>query len=433
MHPLVYWIWLSLRCGAGSELGSILLERFGSPKAIYELDERALGAISALTPRQRQALCDHSTEREKLILSYCERTGIGILTPEDGAYPSRLRAIYAKPLVLYYMGTLPAFDDGLQIACVGTRTCSHNGRGNAFCLGYDLALSGAVVVSGMARGIDTAAHYGALAAGGRTVAVLGCGMDHVYPPENRNLMREIAKHGTLITEFAPGCAPNAKNFPIRNRIISGLSQGTLVVEADLRSGSLITARSALRQGRDIFACPGGVGDSLSVGTNALIREGARLTTSAFDVLAEYESLYPHRIFTERLLTVGAKAKRDERLTDFMRGYGAEPSPAARETDIHTTAEKTEKKKRTPPARQQTRQGAPSETAAADHGALSETERTVLSLITREISCEELALLYAKQTGRNADMAELLGVLTMLEMGGYIEARPGGSFAVPVKP
>ncbi|MBQ9747915.1 MAG: DNA-processing protein DprA [Clostridia bacterium] len=423
MESLIYWIWLALRCGAGSESGTLLLSLFGSPRAVHETDARTLGAIGGIDDRLFHALCDKSLERERMIVAYCEKMKIGILTPDSDAYPSRLRAIHAKPLVLYYLGALPDFGRRLSIACVGTRTCSHGGRDNAFLLGYDLAACGAVVVSGLARGIDTAAHAGALAAGGHTVAVLGCGLDHVYPPENRPLMRDIARRGTLVTEFAPGTAPNARNFPIRNRIISGLSQATAVVEADLRSGSLITARCALRQGRDLFAYPGGAADRLSAGTNSLIRNGATLTTSAYDILREYELTYPHTIFTERL--GGCEEHRTRALAAFSHAAPLPPPPKMAESTVTRERTKAPKAKtvQKPPRKEETPHAAP----GWKPDGLSEPEREVLALLDRPMSCEELAVLYARKTGKRADVATLLGTLTMLEMGGFAEALPGGVY------
>ncbi len=421
MNPLLYWIWLSLRCGAGSESGTFLLSVFGSPRAVYEAGDDALGTVQGIDGKLLRALTDRGMEREKLILSYCERMKIGILTPDSEQYPERLRAIHAKPLVLYYLGRLPDFNTQVSLSCVGTRACSEGGRQNAFRLGYDLALSGAVVVSGMARGIDTASQRGALAAGGHTVAVLGCGLDHVYPPENRGLMVELARKGTLLTEFAPGCKPNARNFPIRNRIISGLSQGTVVVEADLKSGSLITARQALRQGRDIFAYPGNAMDNRSMGTNALIRDGAALVSSALDVLQEYELLYPHKIFSERLASAEARRDREQALAFFMQTQRA--GAVGFERESATCRPREEKQAPTPPVHVPM---LPVQDDACRAG-LTEQERCVLSLIDREISCEELALLYARQTRQPADISAMLGILTMLEMSGLVEAAAGGLF------
>ena len=282
---------------------------------ILILDD-ALSAVDGIDNNIMAALLDRDLSLSMRILEYCERVNVGIMTLSSSVYPERLRSIHAKPILLYYRGRIPDIDDHVMIACVGTRKCSKSGAVNAERLGRELACAGAVVVSGMALGIDACAQRGALSAGGHTIAVLGCGIDRVYPPENRELMEEIAEHGTLITEYAPGSDPAGKHFPVRNRIISGLCQGTVVVEADLYSGSLITARAARMQGRDLFAFPGNPEDRRSEGTNTLIREGAKLVTCAADILNEYELLYPHRIFTEKIPSSGFSGSKKARTAGF---------------------------------------------------------------------------------------------------------------------
>ena len=415
MNHLIYWIWLSLRCGAGSELGSYLLAHFETPKAVFEADEDALLSVEGIDQNIATALLDRDLTHAGKILTYCERMNVGIMTPESEIYPDRLRAIHAKPLVLYYRGRVPDIDDNVLISCVGTRKCSKHGAENAYRLGYDLAEAGAIVVSGMALGIDAAAQMGALKAGGHTIAVLGCGIDRAYPPENKELMEKIAEKGTVLTEFAPGTDPNGKNFPIRNRIISGLSQGTVVVEADMKSGALITAHVAERQGRDIFAYPGNANDALASGTNMLIQNGAKLVTSALDVLDEYELLYPHRIFTERLIMAGRRAKVDTAVSTMREVSAPErytrkktAKPKAKEEEIVAAAPKKQKKE-------------------IDTSGLSETEALIMSVLGDSMSAEEIARAISEKTGKTITVGELLGVLTMLEIGGYIEALPGGSF------
>lgn len=415
MNHLIYWIWLSLRCGAGSELGSYLLAQFGTPKAIFEASADALLSVEGIDQNIATALLDRDLTHAGKILTYCERMNVGIMTPESEIYPDRLRAIHAKPLVLYYRGRVPDIDDNVLISCVGTRKCSKHGAENAYRLGYDLAEAGAIVVSGMALGIDAAAQMGALKAGGHTIAVLGCGIDRAYPPENKELMEKIAEKGTVLTEFAPGTDPNGKNFPIRNRIISGLSQGTVVVEADMKSGALITAHVAERQGRDIFAYPGNANDTLASGTNMLIQNGAKLVTSALDVLDEYELLYPHRIFTERLIMAGRRAKVDTAVSAMREVSAPErytrkktAKPKAKEEEIVAAAPKKQKKE-------------------IDTSGLSETEALIMSVLGDSMSAEEIARAISEKTGKTITVGELLSVLTMLEIGGYIEALPGGSF------
>lgn len=417
MNDLIYWIWLSLRCGVGSELGSYLLAHFKTPKSVFEADEETLLSLKGITRDIAEALLDRDLSHSERILTYCERMNVGIMTLESAVYPKRLRSIHAKPILMYYRGRIPNMDDHVLLACVGTRNCSKNGAENAYRLGYDLAEAGAIVVSGMAKGIDTAAQMGALEAGGHTIAVLGCGIDRAYPSENKDLMEKIAEKGTVMTEFAPGTEPNGKNFPIRNRIISGLCQGTIVVEADDRSGSLITARNAERQGRDLFAYPGNAGNALSTGTNELIQNGAKLVTCAMDVLVEYELLYPHRIFTERLIMVGRRAKVNEKVSSmrdvespdrYTRKKASKPKMT--ESEIVDSAPKAQKK-------------------TIDTSGLSEMEAMVISVMENIMSAEEIAVRVSAKKGSAVSVGELLSVLTMLEISGYVEALPGGSFQV----
>ena len=425
MNPLVYWVWLSLRCGAGSELGTYLLKHFSSPKEIYEADAETLRAVEGVDGNVLKALLDRDLTYSGKIVSYCERVNVGIMTPESSVYPERLRGIHAKPIVLYYRGKVPNLDDHVLIACVGTRKCSKIGEQTARRLGSELAHAGAIVVSGMALGIDTAAQKGAIEAGGHTIAVLGCGIDRAYPSENKELMEKIAETGTVITEFAPGTDPAGKNFPIRNRIISGLCQGTVVVEADIGSGSLITARHAFRQGRDIFAFPGYAGDPLAEGTNMLIKNGATLVTCAYDVLCDYELLYPHRIFTERI----SMAKFRGKVASPAEELFAEKAKAILRFDkgahpkTEKKREKAERAEKPTPLPKKEKQTHP----ARDTSMLEDYEQTVLSVITDVISVEELASALTKKTGVPTDMGRLLSALTMLEIDGFLEALPGGSF------
>jgi len=215
----------------------------------------------------------------------CAKPGIKIITIEDEMYPEKLRNIFDPPLCLYYKGALPVKDE-LTIAIVGSRNATPFGKVNAENISQSLASHGINIVSGMARGIDTHAHMGALRSGGRTTAVLGCGLDVIYPPENKKLMNQICEKGAVISEFPLGTEPFPRNFPMRNRIISGLSTAIIVVEASDKSGSLITANCALEQGRDVFAMPGNTLSAVAKGVNKLIKEGARLVENAEDIFAE---------------------------------------------------------------------------------------------------------------------------------------------------
>ncbi len=227
--------------------------------------------------------CDErSVERE---LALAQRHGACIITQADADYPAVLRLIPDPPAVLYLRGTLTAAD-AVAVALVGSRRASLYGLQSAERLAYELALRGVTVVSGLARGIDGAAHQGALNGSGRTLAVLGCGLSRIYPPEHDKLAEQVAAHGALISEYPMDAQPMPYNFPRRNRLISGLSQGVVVVEASHRSGALITADCALEQSREVFAVPGPMTSATSHGTHRLIKDGARLVTSVEDILAE---------------------------------------------------------------------------------------------------------------------------------------------------
>ena len=446
MNHLVYWIWLSLHCGAGSELGSYLLKHFATPKDIYEATEEELFALEGITKEIVSALKDRDLTYPQKIAEYCERVNVGILTLDSPNYPNRLRSIYAKPILLYYRGKLPDIDDNVLIACVGTRKCSPTGSQTAYTLGMELVHGGAIVVSGMASGIDSATQKGAISAGGHTIAVLGCGIDRVYPLENRELMEKIAATGTIITEYAPGTDPLGKNFPIRNRIISGLCQGTVVVEAGLTSGSMITAKYALKQGRDIFAFPGKANDPNYTGSNMLIQNGAALVTCARDILLEYEALYPDKIMTDNISMANYKRKlRREEQTRILFGSGRTEFPGKseeisdQEKQKPIGFEKVQKQshsvKKIHPEKEKTAETVivkdfstlREKTPERDLSGLGEYERAVLSVMTDAMSVEEIASALTEKIGDSFDTGGLLGALTMLELEAYIESLPGGIY------
>lgn len=297
-----YWVWLSECRELSAALRLQLLEHFGTPENVYYAEPEDYLQVEGMTPRLAQPLADKSMEEANRILGACERLGVRILTMQDADYPVRLRNIYEPPLLLYVRGALPLIDEEAAIAMVGTRKATPYGLETAEELSYAMAKQGALIVSGGAYGIDTAAHRGALRAGGKTVALLGCGPDVVYPAGNERLYRDVAAAGALVTEYPPGTPAIGAHFPVRNRIISGLCLATVVVEApEGRSGALITARTALEQGRDVFAVPGPVKAPMSRGCNRLIADGAAaLLADTSDVLWAYEARYPHKLHCGRV-------------------------------------------------------------------------------------------------------------------------------------
>jgi DNA processing protein len=287
---LYHWVALSLAPGIGCVLFKRLVEAFGSPAGALQASPKDLSRIEGLGPKVLSSLrrYDWKSAAEKE-LRFLEKVGGRILTWEDEEYPPNLKAIYDPPPVLYLLGRIDPSDRS-AVAVVGSRYPTTYGRTAAEKIAFGLGKFGITVVSGLARGVDSAAHQGALASGGRTLGVLGCGIDLIYPPENRDLFRQVAGQGAVLSEFPLETPPDSDHFPIRNRLISGISLGVVVVEATLRSGSLITARFALDQGREVYALPGNADSARSEGTNRLIKQGAKLVITAEDIV---EEILPH--------------------------------------------------------------------------------------------------------------------------------------------
>lgn len=288
---LEYWLWYAQR-KMTSYQKRMLLEHFRDPEELYGAQEKTLRQMEGMTEEICETLMDKDLSQARLLLRHCARAHIQILTFTDERYPERLRSLHDAPVVLYYQGMLPDWNHVPVIGIVGTRQSTSYGNQLASDMSAQIAACGGMVISGGAKGIDTIALESALAAGGTTVAVLAGGLDKYYPASNTPLFRRMCNTGCLITEYPPGTPSNSWQFPIRNRIISGIANGLLVVEAPAKSGALISARYAMEQGRDIFSVPGSVNMPTCEGTNALLQEGARAVLSGWDVMKEYETLYP---------------------------------------------------------------------------------------------------------------------------------------------
>jgi len=315
---LKYWLGLNLVSGLGPRTFQSLYQQFGSVRKIWGASRREL-----LASGLRKGVCDtlcRTREGSDLEgeLAKVAKLGISIVTLEDKRYPGILKEISSPPPLLYVRGEFLPRDE-ISLAVVGTRKFSNYGKRATTKLVGDLALAGLTIVSGLAWGIDSFAHRAALRAGGRTIAVLGHGLDQVYPPENRNLADEIACQGALVSEFPLGFPPVVGNFPARNRIISGLSLGTLVCEAPERSGSLITAACALEQGRLVFALPCPIFDSQGLGTGRLIQSGAKLVLGADDILSALN--LELRMAQREVREVVAESAEEEDLLGVLRGQG----------------------------------------------------------------------------------------------------------------
>ena len=396
MAALKYWVWLTTLPGLGQRTKLQLLEHFASPEEIYFAPEEELLLAEGVTKTQCALLADKSLDRAEKVLEDCAKDGQFLLTMDDAAYPARLRNIYDPPLLLYGKGSLPLFDEEVAVTVVGTRSCTPYGVKAASELGYELAKQGALLVSGMAKGIDGEALRGALRAGGFTAAVLGSGADVVYPAANRRLYEDIAATGVILSEYPPGTEPRGEHFPVRNRLLSALSVATLVVEAPERSGALITAATALEQGREVFAVPGPFDAPMSRGCNGLIREGAGLVCEAWDVLSFYESRYPHKL---RLL----RAK----LPPLPKG--------APETESGEPAKPVEE---APPA-----PALPVLDISQDPGGLTDDQIAVLSVLHTDIPTltDDAAIL------ADLPVRRVLSALTVLEIDGYVCRQGARSF------
>lgn len=286
MENMIYSYWLANISGVGIRTIHQLYKYCGSAKAIYYMSGRDLRKLHGIKESAAQRICesrkswDLEKEWDKL-----QRSGISFLSIEQETYPDRLRDIYDPPYGIYYIGGLPS-EMQPTAGIVGSRVCSAYGKNAALRIGKCLAANGAAIISGMARGIDGYGHEGALNGGGKTYAVLGCGVDVVYPSEHRLLYERIAQNGGIISEYPPGMQPKPGFFPVRNRIISAFSDVLIIIEAKEKSGSLITADCALEQGKDIYAVPGRMDDPFSAGTNRLIRQGAGILLSPEDLVSE---------------------------------------------------------------------------------------------------------------------------------------------------
>ncbi len=410
MSALKYWLWLTTRRGMQPEDAFRLLEHFGTCEATY-FAPREEYALAPVSDGVRASLEDKDLSGAERILSKCEEQGIRILTLQDAEYPERLKQIYDPPCVLYIKGRLFAFDEEVAIALVGSRTPSEYGRRMAGKLGLELARAGALVVSGIAQGLDTEAVRGALKGGGSPVCILGGGCDVIYPARNRALYEDVAAVGALISEYPPGTQIQSWHFPVRNRIISGLSVGVCAVEAREKSGTLITTALALEQDREVFAVPGNADAPMSRGTNLLIQRGeAKLVTGAWDILVEFESRFPGRLRRQEELPPEA---REERLSGGEAQGAAQGAPTAQEKGAG--AKEVDKKRQ----REYITLTDRSERFTDDE------KEILLTLGEREMRTDDIV----ERTQIPA--RRVSSALTMLQIQGLVEEQTGGRFAANV--
>ena len=369
-----YYVWLQLCLGQGSKTFSDILERSLSPKDIYDMDFSVRKEMGIFSKGEFEKIVKTPIEDAVKIIEECNKKQIRLIKYDDEIYPEALKTICNPPMVLYIKGSFPDFDSIPVISIVGPRKVSEFGKKAAYSLGYRLGRAGFTVVSGGAVGSDTYAHIGALKADAKTVLIMGCGFNVSYLEENRALREHIMSKGCLISEYPPDTPITRYTFPVRNRIISALSLGTVVIEARSRSGALLTANHALEQGRDVFVIPGNPNAAEYKGSNALLRDGAKPLLDASDIFNEYIPLFPDKI-------------------DIERAFKKEPK---------------------------------SENSKKNKKILNETLSNEAKIV---YNCLDTQKFYPDELDTGLDSGKLLSALTELEMEFIIRALPGGQYEI----
>ena len=411
MAALKYWLWLTSCRGMDSVSALKVVECFGSPERAYYAGDEEYSQLP-IRPALRKSLTDHSLDRAEEIMAECDRLNLRVMTIQDADDPQRLRQLADPPAVLYIRGKVFDFDRECAIGVVGTRQPTTYGEKYAERFGLELASGGALLVSGIAEGLDSCAIRGALKGGGPVVSVLAGGVDVPFPPQHRFLYEDVAAVGALLSEYPPGSPHRGFHFPRRNRILSGLSLGILAVECRPYGGTMSTVNHALEQDRDIFAIPGALDAPMSEGTNRLIQQGAKLVTCGRDILCEYWDRFPKKLAPSQPLTPEAAQARLEGLEQGREG------PSRRDTAPTPTEERPE-----PKEMQQ------------------EPDREFIPVQVQKerFTDDELAILHAlaeKDTLLADEVVELtqiparrvLSALTMLQVQGVVEEHPGRRFS-----
>lgn len=443
----VYWIWLSLKIKNQNSVFQRLLDLFdNSPYEIYKADEAELNRADHLSELQKKAILDKNIDEALSIFNYCKWNKVGIMTYCDSIYPESLKSMKNPPMLLYYMGNMPNLNNKLCVSVVGTRKMTEYGMRSCYKIAYELATAGAVIVSGMALGIDSVAHAGAIGARGTTIAVLGCGIDVIYPKQHRKLRKYICEHGAVITAYHPSSPAYKNHFPERNAIISALSEGTLVIEAPRKSGSLITAECAAEQSRTVYALPGSIEEPMSEGPNHLIKNGAMAVTCANDILQYYFENHSR-------LVDPVKLRQGELSSDFDNGilnevgisvtcYGAGPRGTplsllkklneqlnnnAEINGDYYSAPKIKRIKETEASVKAENEvvNKIEESVAIDESALeglTDEQRRIFN----ELPCDKPTSVDALLSG-GYNIGMLMATLTVLEIKGLVTSLPGGMY------
>ncbi len=369
-----YYIWLQLCLTQGSNTFGEILDKSLSPKDIFLMNSKEREKVGVFSKRELEKMLKTPIDKAEQIIEECKQSKITLIKYDDEIYPATLKNICNPPIVLYVKGSFPDFDNIPVISIVGPRKVSEFGKKAAYSLGYRLSKAGFTVVSGGAVGSDTYAHIGALKGGAKTVLIMGCGFNVSYLEENRALREYIEKNGCLISEYPPETPITRYTFPVRNRLISALSLGTVVVEAGSRSGALLTANHAMEQGRDVFVIPGTPDRAEYKGSNALLRDGAKPLLDASDIFNEYITLFPDKI-------------------DIEKAYKKEPKPL-----------EVQKNKKI----------------------LNETLSNEAKIV---YNCLDTQKFYPDELNSGLNPNQLLSALTELEMEFIIRALPGGQYEI----
>ncbi|MEF9971308.1 MAG: DNA-processing protein DprA [Oscillospiraceae bacterium] len=424
MSALKYWVWLSSLYDLRPKTRSELISAFGDPESVYFADNRQLLEKVKLTDFELQLISDKSLQRSNEILERCGEEGVSLLTLRDSAYPQRLLNIFDPPILLYIKGRLPIMDEQAAIGIVGTRKASPYGIKMSRRMGFEITKGGGLVVTGLALGIDSASAEGALRAGGSCVGVLGCAIDDIYPHFNDIIYNDVAAVGALVSEYPPGTPLMPKSFPERNRIISGLSVGVVVIEAPVRSGALITASRALDQGREVFAVPGNADAANCFGSNGLIRDGAQLVSCGWEVLEDFEQRFPEKLKKPDKKAVAIPQENEqsfvkasvEKLPSTGSKHPAETGKGFLKLRVATERKKIDKEKKREYI-----------DLKEQLGSLSETQLKIISVMDNASKhVDDLIDL------SGLDPARVLSDLTILQIKGFVSQESGKRFTLNIR-
>lgn len=392
-------LWLNIATDGNAELCYKLFKRFDDIKNIYNADAKDYYKIKDIDDASVERLCDKSLNCVEECKSFCKKFNVRIIYKDDEKFPERLMMIYNPPRLLYVMGKDIDIDDNVCIAVVGTRSCTDYGISSARKISYEMTKQGAVIVSGIAQGIDAVAHSACLEANGQTIAVLGSGIATAYPACNRELYKKVIASGMLITEYPPNSPPDKSHFPVRNRLISGISLGTVIIEASTRSGALITARHTILQGKFLYAIPAKINDYSGSGNIKLIKNGAKVINCGADVIEDFELIYPHRVQAKYKINI--------------------PLP------IDTIHEEP----KTKPAKQIQNKPVVKEKIDVEKFSWFKTLSPSAKQVAKYLSEKNLTTDELVQKGIDLDV--LLTDLTVMEIEGIIEAIPGGMYTLKI--